>query len=159
MGELVVHHDDLQDVLGEGANLDVVVVRLGDAAKEGHWARELHVPLEMLEHELLSLDNLISIVSLIHHVDHLGNSWGVDLLKLGRKQEGSGADELKLAKRNHLLGQEAVDVVDGKKQGLWKHGESLVDLDDPIQENTTHVWLDLGLEVLHVRLFDTVLQL
>lgn len=158
-GKAVIHELNLKKVLGHGANLDVIVVSLANAAKEGHWTRELHLPLELTEHEALSLEDLIGTVGIIDHVDNLWNSWRVDLLNLGSEQDGSGTDELKLAEGDNLAGEEAVDVVDAQIQSLWEHVESGMDLNEPIHEDTAHVGLDLGLESLHVVVLRNILEL
>ena len=146
--ESLIHHGDLEQVLGHRADRVVVVVGLADGAEERHWAWVTQLPVQTREHEGLSLLDLLSGVSLIDHEHHLGHGWRIDLLVLGSNEEGGSTDELKLADGDDLNAEETIDNVDGKEQGLREQVETLVDLDEPVKENRTVGVGDLGLAEL-----------
>lgn len=147
--EALVHDGDLQEVLGQRARLQIVIIGLADATQEAHRARPAQLKLQHAEHEALRLEDLVDRVATVDHVDDLTHRRAVDLLVLGGHEDGRGADELQLAERDDLAREEAIDVVDAQEEGLWEEREAMVDLDEPVHEHGAHRPLDLGL-VVHV---------
>ena len=147
--EALVHDGDLQEVFGQSAGLQVVVVRLADAAKEAHGPGPPQLKVQHAQHEALGLENLVDAVARIHHVDDLLNRRTVDLFVFGGDEESGGANELKLSEGDDLDREEAIDVVDGEEQSLGEEAEPVVDLNQPVHEDRAHRPLNLGL-VVHV---------
>ena len=126
--EALVHDRDLEKVLSQRSGLKVVVIGLADPSEEAHGARPSEFELEHAEHEAFGLEDLIHGVAAIDHVDDLLHGWTVDLLVLGRDEDGSGTDELQLAERHDFAGEKAVNVVDTEVQRLWQESKAVVDL-------------------------------
>ena len=61
--EALVHDGDLQEIFGQGPRLQVIVVRLADAAEEAHGTRPSKLEVQHAQHETLSLENLIHAVA------------------------------------------------------------------------------------------------
>ena len=61
--EALVHDGDFQEILGQSPRLQVVVVRLADAAEEAHGAGPSQLEVQHAQHETLSLENLIHAVA------------------------------------------------------------------------------------------------
>ena len=61
--EALVHDGDFQEILGQGPRLQVVVVRLADAAEKAHRARPSEFEVQHAQHETLGLENLLHAVA------------------------------------------------------------------------------------------------
>lgn len=147
--EAAIHHSNLEEVLSQGTDLVVVLISLGDQAEEGHWSWVANAPSKLVEHEALSLGNLLLGESLLNHEADLVKVWWVDLLNLTSDEECGGTNKLKLGEGNSLDRHEAVNDIDGEEEGLWEHLETLVDLNNPIDKDSAVVPHDLLL-LLHV---------
>lgn len=126
--ESFVHDGNLQKVLGQCPRFKIVIVGLADPSEETHWARPPEFELKHAEHEAFGLEDLIHRVAAIDHVHNLLDGWTIDLFVFGCDKNSSGTNKLQLAKRYNLAGEEAVNVVDTKEQGLWQESEAVVDL-------------------------------
>ncbi len=145
--QVLVHHADLNEVLGHVAGLGIVLVGLADAAEEGQWPWPSKLPTEKVEHELLSLENLVGGEALVDHVADLLQVWAVDLLILGSNVHGHNTSELELVVGHELVAQEAIKDVDREVHGLWEKAEADVNQGQPLDDDRAVVWLELGLEV------------
>ena len=110
--EALIHNSYLQEILRQGSGLQIIIVRLANASKETHRSRPSELKLQHAKHEAFGLQNLIDGVTSIHHVDDLVYGRTIDLFVLGSNEYSGGANQLELAQRDNLAGQEAVDVVD-----------------------------------------------
>ena len=149
--ESLVHDGHLDEVLGQSANLVVIVVGLADPPQEAHRAGPPKLPLQHREHEALRLHDLLHGVAPVDHVDNLLQRRAVDLFVLGSEQNCRSTDELELAKRYDLAREEPVNVVDREEERLGKEAETLMDLNEPVHQDRPHGPLDLGLHVHIVR--------
>ena len=147
--EPLVHDSHLEKVLRQRARLEIIVVRLADPAQETHRSGPAEVKLEHTEHEALRFQNLLGRVAAVDHVLNLLDGRAVDLLVLGRDEDGGCADELQLAEGDDLAGEEAIDVVDGEEEGFGEETEAVVHLDEPVHQDGAHRPLNLDL-VVHV---------
>lgn len=86
--ELLVHHCHFEEVLGQRPRLQIVVIRFADSAKETHWPWPTKLKLKHGKHESLGLQDLINSVTSIYHVDDLLHRRTIDLLILGRDEDG-----------------------------------------------------------------------
>lgn len=144
-----IHDGDLEEILGQSTGLQVVVISLADASEEAHRPGPAELKLKHGEHEALCLENLLCAVSSVDHVHDFVNRWAVDLFVLGSNEQRSSANQLKLAQRDDLIGEEAIDVVLSQEQCLREKVEPLMNLDEPVHEDGAHGPLDLGL-LIHV---------
>lgn len=149
----LVHDGDLEEVLGKGARLNAVVVGLADAAKEAHRTWPAKLEIQHAEHETLRLQDLLDSEASIDHVHDLLNRRTVNLLVLGRHENGCGTDELELAKRDNLDRQEAVNAVDSQEESLGQEVEPRVNLDKPVHQDGSHRphYVRLDVHVVRVR--------
>lgn len=100
--EALVHDGQLQEVLGQGSRIEVVVVSLAYTSQEAHWAGPAKLKAQHAEHESLRLEDLLGRISAIDHVHNLVKRWTVNLFILGGHEDSGGTDELKLADRHDL---------------------------------------------------------
>ena len=61
----------------------------------------------------------------------------------------SQAHQLKVFPGDRLLLQEAINDIDGEKEGVWQKLELLVDLHEPVDQNSPHLGIDISL--LHIQ--------
>lgn len=59
--------------------------------------------------------------------------------------QGSNAHKLKLIAVNHIVTEISVDDVDGDEKGLWMELVLEVDINEPIEEDNSHVFSNVGL--------------
>ena len=109
---------DLEKVLGDGSDMDIVVIRLTDTSQEVDRVRVAHVPVQRLEDVTLCLENLYFSVRRVSAVEEVCGTWSNDFLNLRGDEHACNADELELGQRYDTLGEEAVDDVDAQEQGL-----------------------------------------
>ena len=62
----------------------------------------------------------------------------MDLFIFGCNKKSSGANELEFIDGDDLGGKESVNVVASKEEGLRKESETVVDLNNPVNENGSH---------------------
>lgn len=161
--EAVVETADFKKVLSESTRLDVVVVGLGDTAEEVHGVRVGEVVVEGGQDETLGLEDLGLGEAIIGNVLEVLDVRRQDLLVLGSNEHGGNTNELKTVKLDNLAREETVDDVDSKEQSLGQEPEAGVNLQQPVDEDATHlplklvlavhvVWVGQGsdLELLHV---------
>lgn len=145
----MVEQADLEEVLAQRTCLDVVVVRLRYSSQEVHGVGIAQVVVESGEDESLGFEDLLfgeAVIRDMLEVLHVGRE---DFFVFRSDEHGSDADELKLLELDDAGGKEAVDDVDGEKNGFWQKVESSVNLNQPIDENTAQVPLQVVL-MLHV---------
>lgn len=116
--EAFVANGNLQEVFGKSPGFEIIVVGLADTSEEAHRSRPAKAVSKDTEHEALGLEDLFLGVAVVDHVNNLLDGRAVDLFILGSKEESSGANQLELSHGNHLGRQEAVNVIDGKEEGL-----------------------------------------
>lgn len=97
-----------------------------------HRVRIVQVPVERLEDVFFSLKNLNVRVRAIRAIEKVRDRRGNNLLDFGGYEETCDADELKLSKRYHARGKEAINDVDGKKKSLRHQAEADVYLNEPV---------------------------
>lgn len=147
--EAVVEKGNLHKVLSESTGLDIVVIGLGDTSQEVHWVWVAQVVVECGKNVTLGAEDLLLSESIVGDMTEVLNVWRQDLLVLGRNEHGSDTNELETVELDNLCGQEAVEDVDSKEESLWQEVETGVNLDQPIDKDTTHLPLQIFL-VLHV---------
>lgn len=67
----LVHNGQLEEVLGQGAGLEIVIISLADTSQEAHWPRPAKLELQHTKHETLCLQNFLGGVAIINHIDNL----------------------------------------------------------------------------------------
>lgn len=147
--EALVHEGDFEEVLGEGAGVNVVVVTARDAAEEGHGSRPAELKVELVKHKTLGLQNLLGKETIVDHEAHFLKRRAGDFLILCSNEQGCDAAQLELAERDDLDREETVDIVAGQEESLGAEVETGMDLDEPVQEDGAHGPLELIL-VVHV---------
>ena len=109
---------NLQQVLPNRANLDVVFVRLADAAKEVDGVGVAEIPVDRLQDVTLGLKNLRLTVRGVGTVEKVTRRRRNDFFELRSDEHARDPDELKLGEGNDARRKEAVDDVDAKEQRL-----------------------------------------
>lgn len=136
---------DLHEVLCHRPRLDVVVVGLGDPPEEVDRVGVAEVELEGLQEVPLRSEDLVVSVPSVGHVEEVLNRGTDDFFVLGSDEEGGGSDELELDEGDGSSREEPVDEVDGEEEGFGEETELSVDLDEPVDEDPTHLPLEFGL--------------
>lgn len=90
-----------------------------------------------------------SSVGTITDIDKIAKLGRVDLLILRGDQKAGDTDELKLRSGDFLALQESIDEVDGQVEGLRDKLKLEMDFDQPIDQDSTHAFVDVRLG-LHV---------
>lgn len=147
--EAVVDERDLHQILADSASLDVVVIGFGDSSEEVHRVGIAEIILESGEGISLSTQDFIDSEAVVSDVDEVAYMGRQNLLVLGCDEHGGNTNQLKLIQRDDLGRQEAVNDVDSKEERLREQPEPSVDLDEPVDEDTTHLPLEIVL-VIHV---------
>lgn len=147
--EAVVKQGNLHEVLADGAGLDVIVVRLGDASEKVHGVGVAKVVFQGAQDKTLGTEDFRLAEAVVGDALEVFNVGGEDLFVLGGNEHGSDADQLEVIELHHLFGEEAIDNVDSEEKGLGKKVEAGVDLNQPINEDTTRLPLEIVL-VAHV---------
>lgn len=94
--------------------------------------------------------DLIASVGLVRDVHEVTDLGSVNLFILGGNEHRGAAHELELGARDGAALEEAVDDVDGEVQRLGAELKLEVHLDEPVNEDLTHLGVDVRL-LLHVR--------
>ncbi|KAI6754304.1 hypothetical protein HG530_012818 [Fusarium avenaceum] len=123
----VVEETDLHQVLADGTRLNVIVVRLRDSAEEVHRVGVAKIVVECAKDESLSAEDLSFTETVV------GDA--LEVLDVRRK-------DLLL---DDLLGQEAVNNINGEEKGLREEMKACVDLNEPVNQNTTSLPLEVVL--------------
>jgi len=165
----VLHHlelmkGQLNEHVGDAPlrGLDFHLSRSEVAVEEDTRGGDGHVELELVQDQDFHLHDLIAVVGVVGDVLEIAQFRRVDLLVLGSDEHGGDAHELELLARDDLLGQVAVDQVDGQVEDVRGQLELVVNLDEPVNEDGAHLLVDVGLdghvvrvgEVLGLDLFD-----
>src|SRR5690606_25331496 len=112
--------------------LEVIVIRLANAAEEAHGAGPPKLEMQHAQHKTLSLENFFGGIARVHHVDDLLNRRAVYLFVLGCYEESGGTNELELPKRDDLDREETINAIDSKEESLWEEAKPVVHLDQPV---------------------------
>ena len=78
----VVEKADLHEILAKGTGLDIIVVGLGDAAKEVHWVGVAEVIVQSRENISFSTEDLFFSEAIVGDVTKVGDVWREDLFIL-----------------------------------------------------------------------------
>lgn len=115
--------------------------------KEYIWGRNCQIPFKPLQNGLLHHQNLfphISIVRYEYEVIHLG---GPDLLILGCNEHRAYTNQLKLLSTDSLHGEEPIHHVYGQVKSLGVEFELPMNFNQPIDQNHSHLFIDVGLGI------------
>lgn len=140
---------NLKEVLSDGARVSLAVVCLAAASEPTHRSRRAQVIVKSLQNKALSLKNLLNLVLIVREERDLFDRRRVGLLKLGRDQERSNANQLNFGQGDRAERQESVNDIDSEEERLGKQVESRVHLEKPVDKNAPMFPRDLSL-VLHV---------
>ena len=80
--EAVIKEADLHEILAKGSGLDVIVIGLGDAAKEVHWVGVAEVIVQSRENISFSAEDLFFSEAIVGDVTKVGDVWREDLFIL-----------------------------------------------------------------------------
>ena len=149
--EAVVETANLKQILAESAGLDVVVVGLGDTTEEVHGVGVGEVVVQGTKDEALGLEDLGLGEAIIGDVLEVLDVGREDFLVLGSDEHGGDTDELEAVELDNLAGEEAVDDVDSKEEGLRQQPKTRVNLEQPVDKDAAHLPLELVLAVHVVR--------
>src|SRR5690606_16897820 len=134
-------------------SLSVIVIRLRDVTQKVHWAGVAEVVVQRGEDEALSTKDFLFSKAIVGKPGIVLYMKSHGLFILGGNQESSNADELELVETNDLVAKETIDNVDSEEKGLGQHGEPLVNLNEPVNENLTSIPLQIALEVHIIRVW------
>lgn len=109
---------DLHEILAKCSGLDVIVVGLGDAAKEVHWVGVAEVVVKGRENISFGGENLFFGEAIIGDVTEVGNVGRENFFILGCDEHCSDTNKLKAFKLDNLGGEESVDDVDGEEESF-----------------------------------------
>lgn len=147
--ESVIEEADLHEVLANGTGLDVILISLGDAAKEVHRIGIAEVIVQGGQDVSFGVEDLGLSESIIGNVSEVGNVRGENLFVLGRNEHGSNTDKLQTVELNNLGREETINDVHRKEESLRQKVETRMDFDQPVNENATHLPLEIVL-VRHI---------
>ena len=108
-----------------------------------------NIVVQSLEYHLLHLEDLISRIGTIADVDQIAQFRRIDLLILGGNEKASDTDKLQLGTLDLLDRQVPVDQIDTEVECLRHQLELEVNLNQPVHEDGTHPFVDVGL-VFHI---------
>lgn len=111
------------------------------------------IVLQGLEDLLFHFENVLLGVSLITDVDEVAEFRRVDLFVLGSNQKTSDTDQLKARTGDLFLLKETVNKVDGQVERFRHELEFQMDLDEPVDQDGAHAFVDVRL-VFHVKRAD-----
>ena len=74
----------------------------------------------------------------------MGN--GVDFFKFAGNEESRNSDELELSSEDTFLLEIPIDKVDGDEEGFWEEFEFQVDVDEPVDQDSSHFFIDISLD-------------
>ena len=142
-------------VVGKGALHDEareeleLLIRVGGLEEAGHelvGGGNREVEAQGVEHLLLHLEDLLAGVRLVGDVDKVTNLWRPDLLVLGSEQHRRDTNQLEVLPRDRLLREEAIDEVVREEKGLRHQFELEMHLDEPVDEDSAHLVVDVRLD-------------
>lgn len=145
----MIHQADLHQVLSNRTGLNVILVGLRDPAQEVHGVGIAQVVLECLQSVSFSTEDFVDSEAIISNMNEIADVRRQDLLVLGGDEHGSDTNQLKLVQGDNLYRQEAIDNVDGKEESLGQQPEPSVNLNQPVDEDASHLPLEVFL-VLHI---------
>jgi hypothetical protein len=102
LDEAVVETADFEKVLAKSAGLDVVVVGLGNSAKEVHGVGVAQVVIESSKDEALSAENLLLGEAVVGDVTEVLDVRGQNLFVLGCDEHGSDTNQLETVELDDL---------------------------------------------------------
>lgn len=143
--ESVIQQANLHQVLADSSRLDVVVVRLRDTTKKVHGVGIAKVIVESAQDESLGAQDLSLGEAIIGNASKVLDVRREHFFVLGGNEHGSDADELQTIELDDLFGEKSVDDVDGEEEGFGQEVEAGVDLDEPVNQNTTRFPLEVVL--------------
>ena len=95
------------------------------------------------------MQNLLPGVGLVRNVHKVSQLRGIDFFILASNQHRSDTDQLQLRTLDITPLKEAINQVNGKEQRLWHALELVVDLDEPVNKNRTHLLIYISLFRCH----------
>eukprot|EP00037_Helgoeca_nana_P001387 m.26605 g.26605 ORF g.26605 m.26605 type:complete len:377 (+) comp11810_c0_seq1:154-1284(+) len=156
----VVRRDrELHQVLGQVVRLLVSRRCLGVPSKEVQREGAAQVVVERLEKETLHRDDLLLCVRVVGDPHKVADLRWVHLLVLGRHEHRGDAGELELGAGDVLQGEESVNEVERHVQRFLLQLETDVHFDQPVDQDPSHVWCDVGLDSCHVPMRHSLLHL
>jgi len=112
---------------------------------EDHRGGNGELETQRVENQALHLQNLSARVGAIGDVHKISNFREVDLLVLGGEEHAGHADELQSLSGDDFALQKSVDEIDRQIQGLGHQLEFEMYLDEPIDEDRSHLGVDVRL--------------
>ena len=92
--ETVIQEADLHEVFADCPRLDIIVVRLGNTAKEVHGVGIAQIIVQGRQNEAFRAKDLRDCEPVIGDMAKVGDVGRQDLLVLGSNEHGSDADQL-----------------------------------------------------------------
>jgi len=138
----------LAQVLAQRLRRRVALARLGRlqiAVEEALGGGNRELKVESVEDHGLHGHDLVPLVRIVGDVDKLVDRGRVDLLVFRRDEHARDADQLQLAAGHWDDREEAINVVDGQVQRLGHEPVLLRHLDQPVDQDRSHLGVDVAL--------------
>ena len=146
-----VHAEHVEALLGRDP--DAALVRAGagldEAGQEVVGGRGRDLELKLVKDGLLHGEDLVLGVGAVADEDKVADLGGPDLLVLGGDQHRGDPDELEVLPRDPVHVEVPVDDLDRQEEGLGHQPELEVHLDKPVDQDGTHLVVDVRL-LVHV---------
>mmetsp|Transcript_22915 Transcript_22915/g.54843 ORF Transcript_22915/g.54843 Transcript_22915/m.54843 type:complete len:278 (+) Transcript_22915:282-1115(+) len=149
--ERVLLERQLAQVLAKRLGRSVALAslcRLHEAVQEALGGGDGQLEVQSVQDDGLHGHDLFPLVRIVRDVDKLVDGRWMNFLVFGGNQHASDAHELQLAAGDWYVREEAVDVVDGQVQRLRDESVLLRHLHQPVDQNSSHLGVDVAL-VLH----------
>lgn len=134
----MVDDTDLHEVLGHGSALNVVAIGFRDPSEEVDGVGVGEVEVDVAKNVAFGFEDFVVFVSTVSHVEEVGNGRAHHFLVLGSDEEGGNSDELKFNEGDDTGGEEAIDDVGREEDGFGEEAEFGVNLDEPVNQDSSH---------------------
>jgi hypothetical protein len=144
--EVLVVEDGVFEV--EESSMTELIVSFDDVeeASEEHVASgDSQLELESSEDGAFHLHDFVAVVSVCSDGDTLSNCGSPHFFVLGSDPDSSDTDELELSASNSADGEIAVDDLDGEEVSFGVELELETDINEPVDEDGAHLFVDFGL--------------
>ena len=98
---------------------------------------------------ILHFEDLCLAVGIVRDVDKVLHLWRIDLLVLRRHQHASNTYQLQVTTLDLDFFKVSIDKAHRQEQGLRQEFEFQVHLNDPVDEDCPHLFVDVAL-VAHI---------
>mmetsp|Transcript_11863 Transcript_11863/g.21740 ORF Transcript_11863/g.21740 Transcript_11863/m.21740 type:complete len:208 (-) Transcript_11863:161-784(-) len=112
------------------------------------WAGD--VVVQGRKHQTFHTKDVVTCICVCGNVDEILHFWWINLFILCCQQHSNNTDKLELLPADHFLIQKSVDNFHGQEKGFRQELELEVHINQPVDKDCSHFFINVSLDAAHV---------